>query len=214
MKKKLLTGLALGAMMFGMAGVADADMIVNGSFENPGLHHAWAVYQSIEGWNTIGGGPRMGIEVQDNVAGASYLGSQHVELDSHSNSAMEQLVDTVLGVQYTLSFAYSPRPDIRSESNLVEVYWNNSWQDTMSGYTPGSTSWSLHSYTLIGFGDNTSLKFAASGISDSLGGYIDAVSLNPVTNPGTMNPVPEPATMLLFGTGLAGLAALSRRRKA
>jgi hypothetical protein len=30
----------------------------------------------------------------------------------------------------------------------------------------------------------------------------------------TTSPVPEPGTMLLFGTGLAGLAGVARRKKA
>lgn len=39
------------------------------------------------------------------------------------------------------------------------------------------------------------------------------ISMNPIGDFTTTNPVPEPTTMLLFGVGIAGLAATGRRRK-
>ncbi len=99
------------------------------------------------------------------------------------------------------------------KSVVFSVY--NKRNRLLDSYSPDPGSIPLlgaYSFTLKGKGISymtftTEWGYATlSGISYDYKGFL------PVPTPGTA-PVPEPTTALLFGTGLAGLAAVGRRRR-
>ena len=162
------------------------NLVANGSFEtNTTTRNSWNVSRVLDGWVTTEGA---GIEVEEDVVGAAADGTSLVEMDSHNNSSMRQLVATEAGQRYELSVQYSPRPGVPASSNGVEVYWNGVKIDTLVGDGVGQqgTQWRTLSYQVEGNGTAGSLEFRAAGVSDGLGGFIDNVQMFKMVDPASL----------------------------
>jgi hypothetical protein len=195
--KKLLTIAALLCV----PALAQANLVVNGSFENystvtPGT---WNIFGSGNGWTTS----TSGVEIRNAIAGTAADGVRFAELDTTANSWISQIIQTNANQALELSFAYAPRAGVAANSNGIEVFWNNLSLGSITGNGNIGSSWLNQVYDVQadanGFGI---LKFAATGISDSVGGSLDKISVTAV---------PEPGSLALLSLALGGLAA-SRRR--
>ena len=115
-------------------------------------------------------------------------------------------MSTQAGHDYVLSGSFSPRIGVAAASNDIDVFWNGTKLSTLGGSGAGLTahSWTKFSYTVTGTGADV-LRFAAAGLSDSLGGSLDNVSLSAV---------PEPTSLALVLAALGAAGAVARRRKA
>jgi Protein of unknown function (DUF642) len=200
--KQILATLVLG---FSAVTSAHANLVNNGDFELPVVPGGgFTIVTSIPGWT---GSPN--IEVQNNAAGSPFSGNNLVELDTTANSAMFQDILTTIGQMYTITFAYSARPGVAASSNGIDFSWNGAVIQNLaaSGIGLSNTAWTVYTYNLLATGTTSRIGFAATGTSDSLGGYLDNVTAN-----ATVAAIPEPGTVSLLGAGML-LAALGSRRR-
>ncbi len=183
-----------------------ASLIVNGGFEDPDIpSNTFQLFDSIPGWVRTSGPPV--IEIQDNVAGSPFEGDQFVEVDFYS---IAQTIPTVAGQQYLLTYAYSPRPFVPASSNPVDIYWDGSLLQSITGDGGSNTMWEVQQFAVTASSSSTVLEFASADFSDiGLGGYIDAVSAV------SLAPIPEPSayiTWLVMGLTIGGGYWWRRRR--
>lgn len=182
--------------------IEPSNLITNGGFEEPELASGqWYVYTGtqVPGWEVVSGA---GVEIQNNAAGAPQEGEQHVELDSHgsgSQSAIEQVINTVPGEQYRLTFYHSPRPnngpsdgsDNEIEFSVEVVSASGSLVNQTVGmtYSGSGTDWDVYSYSFVALDEETTIRFSDAGSQpDTLGGYIDAVSVYELDCPDVQYP--------------------------
>lgn len=197
----------------------DVNLVANGSFETPSVNDSWDIFLSIPNWSIDWlAGPNSFeyvtrpsspfFEIQKNVDGwFPSEGIQYAELDTDWNGPSDdslygepasitiwQNIETVSGFTYKLSFDFSARPSTPASDNMLEVKWNNSSVGstiTASGETISNTEWNNHTFEILSDSNNTELRFTDLGVPNSLGTFIDNVSVTCVPEEDS-EPEPEP----------------------
>ena len=178
---------------------AHADVVFQTNFDTvPVPPGNYVILPTVEGWIATAGD---GIEVQNHAAGDPLSETNLVELDSNNNSAMSRLIDPG---SYILDFFYSARPNVPASSNGIDVLLNGVSIFNITGDGGSGTVWLPQQVAFSASGVST-LTFAATGTSDSLGGYLDNVQLSTA--------VPEPATWAMMLVGFAGIGFQIRRER-
>lgn len=200
MIRKALLTTAAACLMMALSSVARADTVfigpgqtgVTGTITNYSLVGNTFTF-TLNNTSTTGSITALGFNLPGTDRGEFTLMST-----SNSNFALDTEVKAQAGAQTSLS-----------TFDFALLTGKNFGGGTVAeGIVAGSNG----TFTITGDFSNLSADQIATAIFLRFQG-IGPRDLSEVIGPGQHNPVPEPVTMILFGTGLAGVAARVRRRR-
>lgn len=221
MKKSILMAIGLGLLFIGQTGVMHADILTS-DVSLKYLNES-NVLETTNADFAFGGLHKPSITSDLTVTGQSdpYNGTYDYILKLDTS---ETLYVTSEWFSYSdnLDFRIKDLPPNSTVGGFV-VEWRGSsiptYFDFVFGFGIGTTGVDPN-IAYYGFDEIylSALQKTADGtyrmaITNKPGNIAGLSHLIVYGKQGSTTPVPEPATMLLFGTGLAGLAAVARRRK-
>jgi hypothetical protein len=167
----------------------NVNLIQNGDFEQPSV--APGTYSIIPDTNPllkwlvawVGATPStgtLGLEIQNNIAGTPFAGSQLAELDGDHPVSIWQNIPTIPGDTYNLDFEYSPRAGRDLADNEITVKIDDSAAGSpvsADGTSNTNTVWTPQTRSFVATNSTTKVEFADTGTDTSYGGYLDNISL-------------------------------------
>ncbi len=160
----------------------DINLLANPSFELDTVTNSngWELFDDLTGWHiekAEGGIAKA--ELQAGVNGwVSAAGDQHLELGSNQATQVSQMVATIVGQEYTLSWQYAARPDRDKPESRMRVYVDGVEVATNNEHGgDDETEWTTHSATFTATNVLTEILFVDEGRNNSLGPFLDDTAL-------------------------------------
>jgi len=204
---KKINAIALAVVLLaGATHASAANLVVNGSFEAQTVH-------SVAGFDTLSGngltGWTIGLRNVDLVSSSFWTpsdGNNSLDLNGEGKSSISQVLSTVIGQVYTLSFDLAGNPFGLSPSKGLSVNLGpvGLYDFDTTGHNAGNMGWTHYTAIFAAVSTSTTLSFA-SRTSGNAGPALDNISVSAV-------PEPETYAMLLAGLGLMGTMARRRRQ--